>query len=219
MNSKQEKHLIQYYENLAEELSYKVNLLEKIIAKKKAAKKKAKKDYDKDGKLESPEEEWKGSRDAAIKMNMAKKSKKKFASKKKQKLQEGTVITDGELCYGGFPRILRENEEEGNWQEFIGLVNQAQRGYFDSLPGIKGKKTMPSHIDRMVTAFINDPSEAGDNVTDDLIQAGFPAETIGRAARIRRASIKQQKASQGRSDPSLRGTYRPGFDRSASPFD
>lgn len=40
------------------------------------AKKLAKKDYDKDGKLETPEEEYKGSKDRAIKHAKLKKKKK-----------------------------------------------------------------------------------------------------------------------------------------------
>lgn len=138
---------------------------------------------------------------------------------KKIVLNEGRSVGSKNFQYGGFPRILKENEEEGNWEEFIGLVNQAQRSYFNSLPGVSGKKIMPANIDKMLTSFINDPSEAGDNVTDDLIQAGFPVEMIGRAAKIRRKSIMQQKETQGMHDPTLGGSYRPRHDPNASAAD
>ena len=50
-------------------------------------KKHAKKDYDKDGKLESPKDEYMGSKDRAIKMAMGKKAKtgKKTHNAKKKK--------------------------------------------------------------------------------------------------------------------------------------
>jgi hypothetical protein len=75
------------YKQLAEVLQVQVNILEAVLdeAKKMPAKKKiakdnakkpfkklAKKDYDKDGKVESGTEEWKGSRDNAIKKAMSK---------------------------------------------------------------------------------------------------------------------------------------------------
>lgn len=50
---------------------------EKIKGASAKAKKKAKKDYDGDGKLESPEEEYKGSKDKAIKKQKFKKNFKK----------------------------------------------------------------------------------------------------------------------------------------------
>jgi len=75
------------YKQLAEVLQVQVNILEAVLdeakkmpAKKKIAKRNAKKpfkklakqDYDKDGKVESGTEEWKGSRDNAIKKAMSK---------------------------------------------------------------------------------------------------------------------------------------------------
>ena len=47
-------------------------------------KKHAKKDYDGDGKLESPKDEYMGSRDRAIKMATGKKAKDKAVKKKKK---------------------------------------------------------------------------------------------------------------------------------------
>lgn len=54
-----------------EESSFLDSIIEKIAKKKPAKKKpaKAKKDWDGDGKVESSTEEWKGSRDKAIKKN------------------------------------------------------------------------------------------------------------------------------------------------------
>lgn len=116
-------HLENYYRNLCEQLQAQVELLEKKIQEKKKGKKvskgtdkKADKDYDGDGEVESPKEEYFGSKDKAIKKNMAKK-KGLVDKKKKKKLEEGRVIGNGEFLYGGFPRILNEVEirlAEGN---------------------------------------------------------------------------------------------------------
>jgi len=60
------EYLTQYYKNLCEQLQERINLLEAKVKKKK----KANKDYDGDGKVESSTDEWKGSRDRAIKQAM-----------------------------------------------------------------------------------------------------------------------------------------------------
>jgi hypothetical protein len=61
------EYLTQYYKNLCEQLQERINLLEAKVKKKK----KAKKDYDGDGTVESSTDEWKGSRDRAIKQAMS----------------------------------------------------------------------------------------------------------------------------------------------------
>jgi hypothetical protein len=90
-------------------------LLEKKLAKEKKGEKKADKDYDGDGEVETGSEEFLGSRDKAIKANMAKKTDKskksaKKAKKKKKQLKEGTEVQAGNFIYGGFPRVLNEVE-------------------------------------------------------------------------------------------------------------
>ena len=68
--------------------------------KTKKKNKKSTKDYDGDGKVESSKDEYFGSKDKAI--------KKAIDKKKKTTLKEGTVISYGQISYGGFPRILNE---------------------------------------------------------------------------------------------------------------
>jgi hypothetical protein len=104
----------QFYKTLCEQLAQQIQLLEKKVAKAKEEKakksKKADKDYDGDGEIESGKEEYFGSRDKAIKKNMAK--KKGIVDKnKKKKLDEGRVIGGGHFQYGGFPRVLNETAE------------------------------------------------------------------------------------------------------------
>jgi hypothetical protein len=98
-------YLTNYYKNLCEQLQEKINLLEAKAKKKK----KAKKDYDGDGKVESSTDEWKGSRDRAIKQAMSEENlnelfildpNQKFASEIKNRtpavsrLQQGTQRAD-----------------------------------------------------------------------------------------------------------------------------
>lgn len=80
------------YRDLCHKLLNEINLLEASLKKKK--KKKANKDYDGDGKVESGSEEYLGSRDKAIKKAMG----------KKKQINEGTIISDGTIFYGGFPK-------------------------------------------------------------------------------------------------------------------
>jgi hypothetical protein len=83
---------------------------EKSEGKGKAKEKMADKDYDGDGKVETSKEEYFGSKDKAIKKAMG---KKEIVSKDKKKvLKEGTSISDGKFTYGGFPRILKEEEKK-----------------------------------------------------------------------------------------------------------
>ena len=82
------------------------NLIEKRFDiskfnKSKKNEKKATKDYDGDGEVESSKDEYFGSKDKAIKKAIVDKKKKKT-------LKEGTVISCGQISYGGFPRILNE---------------------------------------------------------------------------------------------------------------
>ena len=113
-------------------------------------------------------------------------------------------------------RKLNE-EQEGSWDDFIGLVGQAKREFVKTLP--PGTKSIGQDVLGMLDAFTNDPTEKGDNVTDDLIQKGFPAELIGRAAGMRRGAIAKLRKAQGSADPSFGGTYKPRGDPNASPFD
>lgn len=64
-------YLTNYYKNLCGQLQEKIDLLEAKVKSKK--KKMAKKDYDQDGKLETSEQEYLGSRDRAIKQAMKEK--------------------------------------------------------------------------------------------------------------------------------------------------
>lgn len=118
-------------------------------------------------------------------------------------------------------RKLNE-ESEGEtmdrpWDTFIGLVNSAKQDFAKTLP--PGTRSIGNNVMGMLDAFTGDPSEKGDNVTDDLIQAGFPAEKIAQAAKIRRQAIASMRKSQGMADPSFGGTYKPRGDPNASPFD
>jgi hypothetical protein len=97
---------LEYYKALYEQLQAQLNLIEKRfdISKfnksKKKNSKKSTKDYDGDGEVESSKDEYFGSKDKAI--------KKAIDKKKKTTLKEGTVISYGQISYGGFPRILNE---------------------------------------------------------------------------------------------------------------
>ncbi len=108
------------YKQLAEVLQVQVNILEAVLneAKKMPAKKKtvkknakksfkklAKKDYDKDGTVESGTEEWKGSRDNAIKKAMSKREvseavvskAKRLAKKYPERAEQAAAIKNIKL--------------------------------------------------------------------------------------------------------------------------
>ena len=126
---------LEYYKTLYEQLQAQLNLIEKRfdISKFNKSKKKGKKstkDYDGDGKVESGKEEYFGSKDKAI--------KKAIDKKKKTTLKEGTVISYGQISYGGFPRILKEE---------INDVEAYDRG---AEPPARSKRT---HDDHMQTIF------------------------------------------------------------------
>ena len=100
----------QYYKHLYEKLSERAYLLEKMLKKKKieAHSKKSKKldpvgkedeDVDNDGKPNTKTDQYLKNRRKKIKQAMM---------KKKQSVEEGTIITNGELFYGGFPKLLNE---------------------------------------------------------------------------------------------------------------
>lgn len=147
-------------------LSY-VELVEKLLneAKKKKEKTKDKKkghskekmadkDYDGDGEVETSKEEYFGSKDKAIKKNMA---KKEIVSKKKKKqLDEGRFVGNEQMIYGGFPRIinviLTEENVSGSESNIIHLMHgwggepvpydvSTEEGLIRALQHIQGVKT------------------------------------------------------------------------------
>jgi hypothetical protein len=102
----------QYYKHLYEKLSERAYLLEKMLKKKKieADSKNSKKldpvgeedeDINNDGKPNTKTDQYLKNRRKKIKQAMM---------KKKQSVEEGTIITNGELFYGGFPKVLNEVE-------------------------------------------------------------------------------------------------------------
>ena len=127
---KKSEHIQEYYKNLCEKLNERVNLLEKILNKKKIeAKKNTKKldpvgkedeDIDNDGKPNTGVDKYLKNRREKIKQSMM---------KKKKTLKEGTVIGNDNMQYGGFPKLLKEN-----------VVNQYNDG--DDAPGEPKVATM-----------------------------------------------------------------------------
>lgn len=112
--TKREKHEQDYYKNLCEQLSYRIQLLEKMMKKKVNEAKSKKKldpvgkedaDIDNDGRPNTKTDQYLKNRRMAI---------KKAINKKKKPLAEGSMITDGRLSFGGFPRILNENSSLNN---------------------------------------------------------------------------------------------------------
>ena len=105
------KHLENYYRNLCEQLQQQLAILEAKMKDKKKKKKTDKKgskkekmadkDYDGDGEVESSKDEYFGSKDKAIKKKMA---------EKKKVIKEGREVHGGIMNYGGFPRVLKENQ-------------------------------------------------------------------------------------------------------------
>ena len=125
------KHPTQYYKNLCEELSKKIKLLEAMVSKKKKSKldpvNKEDDDIDNDGKKNT-------SRDKYLK-NRREKIKQSMASKKV--IKEGTVVTDGNIFYGGFPKKLNEQ----------GLVNQYNDA--DDAPGEPSIAALTDELEKM----------------------------------------------------------------------
>ena len=124
--SLQENH----YMKLCESLKEKINLLEAKIKKKM---KMANKDYDGDGKVESSKDEYFGSKDKAI----------KAAMKKKKSLKEGREVVSGGLIYGGFPKVLKEQKDQGG---VVGQFNDSD----DSNPSDEKIATQPDSSDEEV---------------------------------------------------------------------
>lgn len=102
----------QYYKHLYEKLSDRAYLLEKMLKKKKIdmAKKASRKldpvgkedeDVDNDGKPNTTTDKYIKNRREKIKQAMM---------KKKKVVEEGTIVTNGEIFYGGFP-LIKENKK------------------------------------------------------------------------------------------------------------
>jgi hypothetical protein len=108
---KRSQHIEKYYFDLCQKLNEQVHLLEKILAKKieKNKKESTKKldpigkedeDIDNDGKPNTSTDKYLKNRREKIKASMM---------SKKKNLKEGTVIGNDIMHYGGFPRLLKEN--------------------------------------------------------------------------------------------------------------
>jgi len=182
-------------------------LLEKKLAKEKKDQKKADKDYDGDGEVETGSEEFLGSRDKAIKANMAKKNDKskkpaKKVEKKKKNLKEGTEVQAGDFVYGGFPKILNEVEirlakGNANPDEEPELAERpdehATDGFNDANDG-PGKPGVATMTDAEEVLW-SDPS---------LVHRGYryPSKALMGLAQ-QAETIQQQYLSQRRSSPNF----------------
>lgn len=106
------KYTEEYYKHLYEKLSERAYLLEKMLKKKvEANKKSAKKldpidkedeDVDNDGKPNTETDKYIKNRREKIKQAMM---------KKKKVVEEGTIVTNGEVFYGGFPKVVKEETD------------------------------------------------------------------------------------------------------------
>ena len=121
-----------YYKQLCEELVQRIKLLEAMIASKKNSKLdpvgQEDADIDNDGKPNT-------SRDKYLK-NRRKKIGQAMKGKK-QTIEEGTVVTDGNIFYGGFPKKLNEQ----------GLVNQYNDA--DDAPGEPSIAALTDELEKM----------------------------------------------------------------------
>jgi hypothetical protein len=193
----------QFYKTLCEQLAQQIQLLEKKVAKAKEEKakksKKADKDYDGDGEIESGKEEYFGSRDKAIKKNMAK--KKGIVDKnKKKKLDEGRVIGGGHFQYGGFPRVLNENAEMGAEIEkhLRALTSHGQNLH----------KTDHPNRRKFGEALIGF-TKGNYNNADELIRMGADPTAVGKYIAIATNPEYQEymKNAGANADPTLGGLY------------
>lgn len=98
-----------YYKQLCEELTQRIKLLEAMLSKKKKKKKskldpvgKEDEDIDNDGKPNTSRDKYLKNRRETIGQEM---------KNKKKTINEGTVVTDGYIFYGGFPKILNESKK------------------------------------------------------------------------------------------------------------
>ena len=104
-----------YYKQLCEELTQRIKLLEAMLSKKKKKKKskldpvgKEDEDIDNDGKANTSRDKYLKNRREAIGQEM---------KNKKKTINEGTVVTDGYIFYGGFPRKLNEEGLVGQYND------------------------------------------------------------------------------------------------------
>lgn len=105
-----------YYKQLCEELAQRIQLLEAMLSKKKKKKKskldpvgKEDDDIDNDGKSNTSRDKYLKNRREQI--GQAMKNKKKT-------INEGTVVSDGYIFYGGFPRKLNEQTNTHGFGSF-----------------------------------------------------------------------------------------------------
>lgn len=192
-----------HYKNICEQLQQQINLLEKKIAKAKEEKakksKKADKDYDGDGEIESGKEEYFGSRDKAIKKNIAKK-KGLVDKNKKQKINEGRVIGGGQFQYGGFPRVLNENAEmRAEIEKHLGALTSH---------GQTLHKTNHPNRQKYGEALIGF-TKGNFNNADELIRMGADPTAVGKYIAIATNPEYQahMKNIWANADPTLGGLY------------
>ena len=182
---KKSEHIQEYYKNLCEKLNERVNLLEKILNKKKIeAKKNTKKldpvgkedeDIDNDGKPNTGVDKYLKNRREKIKQSMM---------KKKKTLKEGTVIGNDNMQYGGFPRVVKLNEG--------GVVDQFNDA--DDKPGDEQVATHPDEITWNEKAYGTPyPSKSFAAVASAAIAAGDVVGKLHDTARTAMGPNYQQR--------------------------
>jgi hypothetical protein len=185
-----------YYKHLFEKLNERAYLLEKMLKKKKeeAEKKKASKldpvgkeddDIDNDGKPNTETDQYLKNRRAKIRQEL---------SKKKGVVKEGTVITDGNIFYGGFPKL---NE---SWDEYMGHINVMHRQW-QKMPRGEASDTFDRTLDRF---------KMGEHhLADELLDMGADKGAVEGALRVGPAAIKKYREGQAKLNPRDLGYDRP----------
>jgi len=159
-------------------LSEKKHFKKEKDKKKEDNEEKADKDYDGDGKVESGKDEYFGSKDKAIKKAIAK--KKAGKDKNKKKISEGRQIQCEEMVYGGFPRIIKENESIKNLNESADLRAEQQR-YLETITNYGQMLHSRNDPNRERYGKLSNDFIRGkfDNA-DELIKMGADSTAIGK---------------------------------------
>jgi len=208
----QDQHQENHYRKLCEKLNEEIYLLEKMLKKKIQKiinKKKSNKldpvgkedeDVDNDGKKNTSSDKYIKARREKISQEM----------KKKKMVNEGYSITDGNIFYGGFPRILKKN---GLRQQYINESKEMRielEKYLDALSSHGEKLHKSNHPDRTkygktLIAF----TKGNYNNADELISMGADPTAVGEYIAINKNPEYQKHMKQmfATVDPSMGGIY------------
>jgi hypothetical protein len=196
INEEQEAVLQRYAEATGIPLDNLKNMVAEAKAKKKA--KKAKKDYDEDGEIESPEEEYKGSVDKAIKQAT------------NEDIDLGHQDNEPHMIKGELYQIAKQAVELYKMVDSVDNMGEIDFPHWWQAKIVLAKNYLQGSKDYLDSALAIGNEEGEFDNEEELEEIGQVLDTQGNVVKLTKNKSDAQAFINSQNDPSIKSQLRAG---------